>query len=75
MRSGDGCGEVLCNGSVAASIEVDGDFGNREGGAPYEPVTGHFRAVAEFVEGGVINGLAGLEVHDHHRHLGALHHG
>ena len=58
----------------AGALEGVRDLGNRAGGAPGEPVASHFRAIAKVVECLVVDGLAGLEVHDHDRNLGALSH-
>ena len=60
----------LVEGDFGA-VENIGDFRNRTGGTVGEPLARHLGAVAKGVEGGVIDGRAGLEIEDDHRHFGA----
>ncbi len=56
------------------ALESIGDLGKRARGAPSEPVASHFRAITKLVECLVVDGLVGLEVHDHDGNLRALSH-
>ena len=55
----------------STAVEDVGDFRNRTGLAPGQPVARHLRAVRHFVERGVIDGSAGLQVQDNDGNLGA----
>ena len=56
------------------AVEDVGDFRHGTRGAKRQPVTGHRRAVAHFVEARVINGRCRREIQNDHWHFRALHH-